>query len=338
MQRTEKKLGAFIVPTGIGASIGGYAGDASNWARKFAEFSRLIVNPNVVNAGCFSGITENMLYVEGYTLDEFFKGNIGLIPSKNNKIGVVLDKGISQDVLNIHINTINAAKTVYGIDISYEVTKEPVNVDFFVDESGISTGKVGNIEKLLHTSKILLCKGAEAIAVVCKFKDVEENENYKNGIGVDPIGGMEAIISHYLSQELKVPVAHSPAFEDFSIATKIVNPKASAEYITPTFLPCVLLGLHNAPKIMQTNSAHNSLLTIDKLDFLVMPYNSLGSIPVFEAIKHGIKVYAVKENQSVLDVTKQALRLDVVIEVDTYQECLELVTKQEGATPCLRLD
>ena len=86
------KTGAFIVPTGIGASIGGFAGDASVWARRFAEKCRLIVNPNVVNAACFSGITTNMLYVEGYSLDEFFKGNISLTPASGNKIGVVFDK------------------------------------------------------------------------------------------------------------------------------------------------------------------------------------------------------------------------------------------------------
>lgn len=249
--KQNKKTGAFIIPTGIGASIGGYAGDASIWARKFAEFSRLIVNPNVVNAACFSGITDNMLYVEGYSLDEFFKGNIDLIPSKNNKIGVVFDKNISQDVLNIHINTINAVKTVYGIDIIYEITQEPVNVGFFIDESGVSTGKVSNIEQLLFSAENLLQKGADAIAVVCKFDNDNENENYENGTGVDPIGGAEAIISHYLSKELKVPVAHAPAFEDFSISTKIVNPKASAEYITPTFLPCILIGLAQAPQITQ---------------------------------------------------------------------------------------
>lgn len=328
MENTSKnKLGAFIVPTGIGASIGGYAGDASVWARKFAEFSRLIVNPNVVNAGCFSGITKNMLYVEGYSLDEFFKGNLGLIPSKNNKIGVVFDKGISQEVLNIHINTINSVKTVYGIDIISEVTKEAVNVDFFVNESGISTGKVNNIEQLLKTAKSLLSQGTEAIAVVCKFNEPSENENYENGIGVDPIGGMEAIISHYLSHELQVPVAHSPAFEDFSIATHVVNPKASAEYITPTFLPCILIGLSQAPNIAKCKIQNVKSISIKDLDYLVMPYNSLGSIPVFEAIKRGIKIYAVKENQSVLNITKQMLKLDNIIEVDTYQECLELINQ-----------
>ena len=55
----DMKIGAFIIPTGIGASIGGFAGDASVWARKFAKKFKLIVNPNVVNAACFSGITES---------------------------------------------------------------------------------------------------------------------------------------------------------------------------------------------------------------------------------------------------------------------------------------
>lgn len=320
----NKKLGAFIVPTGIGASIGGYAGDASTWARKFAKEATLIVNPNVVNASCFSGITENMLYVEGYTLNEFFKGNLSLSPSFNNKIGVILDKGISQEVLNIHINTINAVKTVYDIEIIYEITSEAVDVEFFIDESGISTGRVKKIELLKETGENLLKKGAQAIAVVCKFKDDNLNEGYEKGIGVDPIGGVEAIISHYLSQELKIPVAHSPAFEDYSISTKLVDAKASAEYITPTFLPCILLGLHNAPQIANNKeSTHHSLLTIHHLDFVVMPYNSLGSTPVFESLKKRIKVFAVKENSTVLNITKDILGLDRVIEVDTYAECLK---------------
>lgn len=321
MNIKTKKTGAFIVPTGVGASIGGYAGDASTWARRFAKETTLIVNPNVVNAGCLSGIAENMLYVEGYTLDEFFKGNLSLTPSSNNKIGVILDKGISEEVLNIHINTINAVKTVYDIDIIYEITSEAVEVDFFIDKSGVSTGKVKKIELLKETGEKLLEKGVQAIAVVCKFKDDNLNEDYENGIGVDPIGGVEAIISHYLSQELKVPVAHSPAFEDFSISTKLVDAKASAEYITPTFLPCILIGLSQAPLIAETENS----IDITDLDFLVMPYNSLGSIPVFEAVKKGIKIFAIKENSTVLNITKDILKLDEVIEIDTYAECLNII-------------
>ena len=202
------KLGAFIVPTGIGASIGGFAGDASYWARKFAENNRLIVNPNVVNAGCFSGITDNMLYVEGYSLDEFFRGRLCLKEVKNNKVGIVFDKGISQGIINVHINTINAVKTIYGIDIiDWDITDEEVGVTFEIDSSNISTGGVKNIQTVVNSAQRLIAKGAEAIAIVCKF-DESDSDNYSNGIGVDPVGGVEAIISHYVSRELKIPCAH----------------------------------------------------------------------------------------------------------------------------------
>lgn len=324
----DKKIGAFIVPTGIGASIGGYAGDASAWARKFSKEAILIVNPNVVNAGAFSGITDSMLYVEGYTLDEFFKGKINLEPSMNNKIGVVFDKSIPQEVLNIHINTINAVKTVYDLDIiGYEITEKDVGVEFFIDESNTSTGKVKNIDTLLKASQKLINRGADVVALVCKFADDNENEDYSNGIGVDPIGGVEAIISHYISRELKIPTAHAPAFDDYSISTELVNAKASAEYVTPTFLPCVLLGLNNAPKISDASNCKN-MLSIFDLDFLVMPYNAIGSIPVFEAVKRGIPVYAVRENETVLNVTKDLLfKKSGILEVESYEESLELVKK-----------
>lgn len=323
MLENGEKLGAFIVPTGIGASVGGYAGDASCWARKFAEISRLIVNPNVVNAGGFSGITDKMFYVEGYSLDEFFKGNLNLIPSTNNKIGVVFDKAIPADVLNVHINTINAVKCVYGIDvIGYEVTKEDVGVEFTLDENGVSAGNVKNIETLLLSSKNLISKGAEAIALVCMFDDPEEdNLDYANGIGTDPVGGVEAILSHYISKELAIPCAHSPAFADYQISSELVSGKSASEYITPTFLPCILLGLNIAPKFSK-----NGGISINDLDFLVMPYDSLGCVPVFEAVKRNIKIYAVKENRTALNVTLDTLGLSPYItEVETYSQCFDLL-------------
>lgn len=325
MTYQKEKIGAFIVPTGLGASIGGYAGDASQYAREFAKHTHLIVNPNVVNAACFSGITENMFYTEGYTLDRFFKGKINLIPATNNKIGIIYDKAIPKEVLNIHINTQNAVKTIYGIDIcDYCITEEEAGVNFFMTPNGISTGEVQNIETIGSACQKLINKGCNAIAIVCLFEDSdEENENYADGIGADPVGGVEAIISHYVSKYFKIPAAHAPAFEDFSIPTGIVSPKASAEYITPTFLPCILLGLANAPQISTDLSKG---INVKNLDYLVMPYNSLGSIPVFEAVKNNIPVYAIGENKTVLEITKRKLfSSSNIIEVPTYKKCLELI-------------
>ncbi|MBQ7125796.1 DUF3326 domain-containing protein [bacterium] len=326
MAYNDKKLGAFIIPTGIGACIGGYAGDAGSYVRKFAKYSDLIVNPNVVNAGCFSAITPNMYYTEGYTLDSFFRGEINLIPSSENKIGIIYDKSIPNDVLNIHINTQNAVKTVYGINIhAYEITEEPVGVEFYITEDGISTGNIKNIETIGKACQKLLDMGCQAIAIVCLFEDSEEeNLSYANAQGADPVGGIEAIISHYISKHFRVPCAHSPAFKDYSIYPNIVNPKSASEYITPTFLPCILLGLSQAPIIDQTCSFG---FNIKDLDYLIMPYNALGSTPVFEAIKKGIPIFAIKENISELNVTAKKLNLQNIIEVETYAQCLNLIQK-----------
>jgi hypothetical protein len=327
MAYNGEKIGAFIVPTGVGASIGGYAGDAGAYARKFAKHVKLIVNPNVVNAGGFSAITDNMFYLEGYSLDSFFKGEINLIPSTQNKIGIIYDKTIPQDVLNVHINTQNAVKTVYGINIhAYEITDEQVGVEFFVNNEGISVGNINNIETLGRACEKLLQKGCEAIAIVCLFEEPEtDNPNYANGEGVDPVGGVEAIISHYISKNFQVPCAHSPAFKDYQIYSDLINPKSASEYITPTFLPCILLGLSQAPRLSKEKFQG---INVSNIDFLVMPHNALGSTPVFEALNREIRTYAIKENSTELNVTNDLLLKNKnIIEVETYQDCLNLILK-----------
>lgn len=326
----DRNTAIMIVPTGIGASIGGYAGDASSYAQKIANVTRLIVNPNIVNAAVFSGITNNMFYVEGKAIEEFAKGKIGLNPSKNNKIGIIFDKGISQKVLNIHINTLNAVKTVYGINIvDYEITKEPAEVGFFTTQSGISSGVIKNPETLLKTGKNLIKKGAQVLAVVCAFEEPPEDD-YENGNGVDIVGGVEAVISHYLTDKLQCPCVHAPAFEDVTITGKLVNPKVSAEYITPTFLPCLLFGLSNAPLFVNLEKSPKEKLknciTINNVHSVCVPYNALGSSLVLDCCQKNIPVYAIKENSSILNIDKNIIKSDNIIELETYNDYITVLT------------
>src|SRR5262245_39045451 len=59
-----------IIPTGIGCSIGGYAGDAAPATRLLAAaVDYLITNPNAVNASDFIALEPNVLYAEGYMID-----------------------------------------------------------------------------------------------------------------------------------------------------------------------------------------------------------------------------------------------------------------------------
>ena len=68
-----------IIPTGIGAEIGGHAGDGNPVAKLFGSIcDNLITHPNVVNASDINEMPENTLYVEGSILDRFLRGEIYL--------------------------------------------------------------------------------------------------------------------------------------------------------------------------------------------------------------------------------------------------------------------
>ncbi len=327
MNKQYEKIALMIVPTGIGASIGGYAGDASTYAQKIAKHIPIIVNPNIVNAAVFSGITDNMLYVEGWAIEQLLKGNIGLVPSVNNKIGIIFDRAVPENVLNVHLNTINAVKTVYGTDITgYEITEEYAGVEFFTTQTGISAGALGNPKTLVKAGKKLLEKGAQVLAVVCYFEEPPE-DNYENGTGVDIVGGVEAIISHYLSQELMCPCVHAPAFEDITITGKKVNPKVSAEYITPTFLPCLLFGLRNAPLIKGLKQSKTEYcITYKNLHSVCVPFNSVGSSVVLDSLGKNIPVYAIKENSTILNVDRYSInKQNDIIELQTYDDYIDIL-------------
>ena len=325
----NKDIIALQLPTGIGADIGGYAGDFGHIAREFSKYFHVIINPNAVNGGILSAINYDMSYLEGHLFDEFFKGNIGIIPKKpydTNKIGVIFDSEIPEDILNVHINTINALKMVQGIKtIAIEKTRKNIGIEIKIDK-GISYGNVKNPDELLYSAQKLISKGAEAIAVVCYFKDDIEDINYENGQGIDPIGGLEAVISHMITKEFNIPCAHSPAFSDIDISTKIENPKVSSELISSTYLPCIMQGLSIAPKI--TSKFEENAIYNKNVKYLITLYDAMGSASVLSCKKSNTKLIAVK-NKSALDVTPEKLSLDNIDIYETYEECLKTITKNE---------
>ena len=84
-----------IIPTGIGAAIGGYAGDGLPVAKVISQVcDRLITHPNVLNGASLYWNLPNTFYVEGYALDKFAAGEWGLRPVRSNRVGLLLDPGI----------------------------------------------------------------------------------------------------------------------------------------------------------------------------------------------------------------------------------------------------
>ncbi len=313
---------AFSLPTGIGAQIGGYAGDIGYIVREYSKYFKVIANPNAVNGGIFSAINKNILYTEGYAFDEFLCGKIRLKETlKQNKLGVVFDHSIPQDVLNVHINTINALKMVKGLDILEPIkTKEPVGVEFSI-ANNISSGMIKNPNTLLEAAKSLVLSGAEAIALVCYFGEDADDVDYSLGVGIDPIGGVEAIISHLVVKELNIPCAHAPAFFDIEISKKNENPKVASECVSSTYLPCVLEGLEYAPSF----SCDDGLSACD-VEYLIVPDGALGSKAVLGVLENNIKICAVK-NPSKLDVGCSKLKISDILCFDTYQDCLSYIKR-----------
>ena len=319
----------FIVPTGIGCDIGGYAGDALPTAKLLASASGcLITHPNVMNGGALSEKYENIFYVEGYSLDRFAKGEIGLKRVKQQKIGIIFDSGIENEILIRHLQVADACVATLGINVdSYVLTKKPLGIIIDSYSSKLSGGIIENPNTLIEAGEYLIEKGITAIAIVAKFPedlDSQETNSYRHGKGVDPISGVEAVISHLISKYLKVPCAHAPALPPLELDEKL-DPRAASEEIGYTFLPSVLIGLSSAPDLVELpNKDEVITLHPNELESIVVPNGALGGEAVLACIERGLNIISVK-NQNTLKVTNHFLNYANVIEVNNYIEAAGLI-------------
>lgn len=153
--RTVPYTSMLIIPTGIGAKIGGYAGDGIPIARLMAQVcDRLITHPNVLNGAQLFWPMANTFYVEGYGLDQFAAGNWGLRPVRQNKVGLLLDQGIEAELKTRHIQGAEACRATLGLPITdYVVTDAPLNVTLKVSETGVSWGTIENVGSLLRAAE-----------------------------------------------------------------------------------------------------------------------------------------------------------------------------------------
>ena len=156
-----------IVPTGIGAAIGGYAGDALPVARAIAQVAdTLITHPNVLNGAQLYWPLTNAYYVEGYGLDQVAAGHWGLRPVHQNRVGLVLDHAIEPELKLRHLQAADAARATLGLDLTdYVVTDDALGVELQTADSGATWGTIQNPDSLLRAAERLITQGkADAIA------------------------------------------------------------------------------------------------------------------------------------------------------------------------------
>jgi len=316
-------IGVVIVPTGIGAELGGHAGDANPLLKLIgACCDKVITHPNVVNASDINEMPENCLYVEGSILDRFLCGHINLKETiRPNKILLVANAPISAQT----INAVNAARVTIGIDVEVLELKTPLRMVASV-RNGLATGEVTGWRELI--SQISGHKyDALAIHTIIEVdRDVALNY-YRNG-GVNPWGGVEAKASKLIANSLGRPVAHAPLEavqpddeELFYVYDEIIDPRIAPEALSVAYLHCILKGLHRAPTI-ETDLHRN--INIKDVDFLISPLNCDG--PPHDACRvAGIPIIVVKENKTVLDKTTPG-----AIVVENYWEAVGIIMSMKA--------
>ena len=334
-----------IVPTGVGAAIGGYAGDALPVARAIAGISdRLITHPNVLNGAQLYWSLDNTYYVEGYGLDRFAAGDWGLRPVRQNKVGLILDRAIEPELRLRHLQAADATRATLGLNLTdYVVTDAPLNVELRTAQSKASWGTIGNPGTLLRAAEKLIQQGgAEAIAVVARFPDDDgsiELQNYRHGSGVDCLAGAEAVISHLIVRQFQIPAAHAPALSPLPVDSE-VSPRAAAEELGYTFLPCVLVGLSRAPQFVTefgtANSNHPDTVWSESVDLAIVPYHACGGSAMFSFANTSTQIIAVT-NSTQIEVPPEPLGIKVT-KVNSYLEALGVVAAYRAGIDYRALD
>lgn len=328
IQQRPPYTAVLVVPTGIGAAIGGYAGDALPVARAMAAVvDVLITHPNVMNGAQLYWPLENGYYVEGYGLDQFAAGHWGLRPRHRNRLALVLDRGMEAELQGRHRQAAAACQATLGLDLlGYVVTDAPLGVRLSQSAMGASWGTLERPDSLLRAAERAIAAGAEAIAVVARFPEPLENavtQAYRQGHGVDPLAGAEAVISHLVVRQFHLPCAHAPALKaaplDLSVA-----PKAAAEELGYTFLPCVLAGLSRAPQFVTQPPGRPGDLWADQVDAVVVPASACGGSAILSLAQRQTLLVAVEANQTALAVTPEALGLQAT-RVASYLEAIGLL-------------
>jgi hypothetical protein len=328
----EKFAVVQVVPTGVRCEIGGFAGDACPATNLLASAADVVItHPNAVNASDINEMASNVLYVEGKSLDDFLLGHLALAPTRSNRIGTFVDP-TGKDYLDDVVHTLNAARAVAGIDCgTYTIGSQEIGVRTVWSQSGCAVGTVLNPLAILESVEQLLAEGVHAIGGVSVIHGVTAAEfsQHLSGQIPNPSGGVEAIITHLISKVFRVPTAHAPLpyYKDVK-ERGTHNPRASAEFISTPHYLCVLKGLARAPRLVPVDRLDHvapHLVSLNSVGAIVVPSSCLGGIPALAAEFSGIPLIAVEENQTLLAVTNDKMRMRNVISVRSYLEAAGVI-------------
>lgn len=292
-----------LVPTGIGAKLGGHSGDGGAMVRLLASVcDKLVTHPNVVNAADINEIPDNTLYVEGSVITRLLMGTVGLQKVRANRVLVIIDEHQDKMFHELAINSVSAARVSLGLNCSGIVKmKNRMIMRAFFTKSGRAVGKIEYFERL--TNVLDTYKDTYDAIALTSLIDVPihfHKDYFTEDMDINPWGGVEAMLTHAVSSIYNIPSAHSPMMNSIEVSNLdvgIVEPRKAAEAVSTTYLHCILKGLYRSPKIVDLNqdNKNKETLCVEDIACLVIPQGCLG-LPTLAALEQGIHVIVVKEN------------------------------------------
>ena len=342
-ERTDDFNVVMLVPTGIGAEIGGHAGDAMPAAALLASVcDSLITHPNVYNASDMIQIPRNGLYVEGSVITRLMMGTARLASAKSNRVLVLAQSHDDRMFTDAAVNAVNAARAYYGLRVPEVVMIDPsFRMVSEYSPSGTATGRVEGMEHIWRALDSRLGEfDAVAITSVIEVPAQFHWEYYESQGGmINPWGGVEAMLTHAISLKYGIPAAHSPMFESRQIAELdlgVVDPRMAAEVVSVTFFQSVLRGLQTSPGIVNCDSGKEGTIGAEDISCIVIPAGCLG-LPTLAAIGQGIPVITVRENSNIMRNNLASLPWapGQLIETENYWEAAGVLSALRiGLDPC----
>lgn len=310
-----------IIPTGVGCELGGHEGDANPVARLIASAcDTLITHPNVVNSTDYNEMKENTLYVEGSIVTRLLMGQIGLQRVNANRVLMVVEDG-EKHFVDEMINSASVARITLGMDIDVAVLKEVTKCEIGLSKSGRAIGILNRVENLFLTDTY---ENYDAVAL---STHIERNTDWSRdyfstnqikGTTVNPTGGIEAMMTHCLSEYYAKPFAHAPSPQKELDVQGVLDPRISGFTGSIRHIHCCLKGLHKSPRIVEYDKG----LNVEDISCLITPDHCIG-LPVLACLEQGIPVIAV-DNKNIMknDLRKLPFQRGKFYQAKNYLEAL----------------
>lgn len=341
-ERDDREFNAvFLVPTGVGAEIGGHSGDAGPVARLLAAAcDTLVTHPNVGNAADINELPANTLYVEGSVITDLLMGNVELRPVRSNRLVLLMERHADPWFMDATVNMASAARAAAGFDVrEVVVLRENFSMRSVYAPSGRAAGVVEGLESVFDA----LDRRAGAFDAVAVSSLIKVPAHYHKDYFADtddqmvnPWGGVEAMLTHTLSRKYRVPTAHAPMMTSREVQTLDfgpVDPRKAAEPVSCTYLFSVLKGLHRSPAIVAAGGSPGASgrIGVENVHCLVIPEGCIG-LPTLAALAQRIPVIAVRGNRNRMRNELDDLpgARSGVCTVDNYLEAAGVMTALRG--------